>query len=302
MLELLLSQCAFCNNEDISSLEKSFKFKTSADCGHQVCLSCFNGNVFRDKKTVPCPTCKVPMKKAQLKDESKEEIEYDKEVRIRHEVMSDFNLESEDFPTNEDFHAYQELATTIVWNRLHGLEPEWTKEKVAWNQKEHRAKIAQRQALRAEAERRFQEEEEVEAERKLEEYQDLIEREREEQELRQLEREEGIEVILGERKRTTAGQLRAKRRREEQEARERAAVQQGYGPQEVKYEHSAVLWTQQQLMAQPRADKRRTVAATEPFGELGAADLRQARRQAGGATVATAHKRTAQLLRDGLLA
>uniref|UniRef100_A0A7S2S831 RING-type domain-containing protein n=1 Tax=Mucochytrium quahogii TaxID=96639 RepID=A0A7S2S831_9STRA len=297
MIELLKSMCVFCNNRNINYLVTTFKFKTAKECGHQICSTCLEGSIFRNKKSTECPKCKAVIKKSQLSDKTKEQLAYERESKIRKEVMSKFNLIQEDFETKEEFYKYQELAEEIVMNKLNGTNLEWAEKQIAKNWQENQAKIGRRTAIKAEEMRRFKEELIADRERRKEELREIIIREREELLARQLEREEGMQVILGERKLTTA-EMKKLKEKEEKEAREKDAIQQGYGPQIVRYDNNAVLWPQHQLDAQPRKEKVLVEVKKE---SLSAEEERAARRVAGGLDPTAAATKTTELMFADLL-
>mmetsp|Transcript_38150 Transcript_38150/g.61917 ORF Transcript_38150/g.61917 Transcript_38150/m.61917 type:complete len:213 (+) Transcript_38150:316-954(+) len=211
--------------------------------------------------------------------------------------MSKFNLIQEDFETKEEFYKYQELAEEIVMNKLNGTNLEWAEKQIAKNWQENQAKIGRRTAIKAEEMRRFKEELIADRERRKEELREIIIREREELLARQLEREEGMQVILGERKLTTA-EMKKLKEKEEKEAREKDAIQQGYGPQIVRYDNNAVLWPQHQLDAQPRKEKVLVEVKKE---SLSAEEERAARRVAGGLDPTAAATKTTELMFADLL-
>ncbi|GBG34847.1 RNA polymerase II transcription factor B subunit 3 [Hondaea fermentalgiana] len=297
MLELLTNLCAFCNNKNLNFLETSFNFKTSAECGHQVCSNCYHGPVFQSKKVVPCPTCGKPMKKAQLKDKSWEQLQYEKEVKIRREVMRIFNLARDDFETQEEFENFRELGESIVWHRMNGVRLEWAEETLEQIEAKYRPKIQRRRAIVLDERRRFAEKQVEENERKREELLELMEAEEEERALRRLEQEEGVQVELGERRRSKVAEIRARKKKEQEEARERAAIQQGYGPQVVQFNQGAQLWTAHQLETQPRKEN----VQISTYENTGPDELRRLRQEAGGLDRDAASKRTHELILAGLL-
>jgi hypothetical protein len=300
-LEFLGSKCVFCNNKNLNFLEESFRFKTASECGHRMCSTCFDGPLFRTKKILDCPGCAngQQLKRTQLLDGTKEEIDYQREVKVRKQILSSFNLAREDFPDDTSFAAYQELAEEIVACKLSGRDLKWADAQLEKNEANYRAQIARRAAIRAEADRRFVEEQKVAAERGREELRLTILRERNEKLARQLEKAEGNQVALGELKATTAALLKAENDLRERERKEKLALQVeqgGYLPATLHLDMAA-LWPPHQAEAQPRKERQQPAPV---FVGMDPKDLRKARRLAGGANTSAFRARTQQLTLTGL--
>jgi len=262
------------------------------------CSNCFDGPVFKTQKVVDCRACNEPLKKTFFSDLTKEEIDYERERAIRKDVLSKFNLLPEDFDSLEEYLDYQELAEQIVWNKLHREDVNWATEQIERNERENRTKIARRTADRAQALRRFRDEEKEEKARKREAMRLLLARERYERLSKQLEKAERNKVAIGEIRATTRAMREAEQELREREQRERdriAMEQDGYGPQ-VLHLDQAALWPQHFLDAQPRPEK-----ASFSHDALSVSDLRAARRLAGGFDAAAASRRAEQVMLAGLL-
>eukprot|EP00512_Aurantiochytrium_limacinum_P000063 CAMPEP_0171488210 /NCGR_PEP_ID=MMETSP0958-20121227/2084_1 /TAXON_ID=87120 /ORGANISM="Aurantiochytrium limacinum, Strain ATCCMYA-1381" /LENGTH=239 /DNA_ID=CAMNT_0012021305 /DNA_START=408 /DNA_END=1127 /DNA_ORIENTATION=+ len=237
------------------------------------------------------------MKKAQLKDKSWEQLQYEKEVKIRREIMRVFNLAEDDFETSKEYNDFRELAESLVWHRMNGLRTEWVDQTLEQTENKYRAKIQRRRAILLDERRRFVENQVEETERKREELLELIEAEEEERALRLLEREEGVQVELGERRRSKVAEIRARKKKEQEEARERAAIQQGYGPQVLQFNQGAQLWTMHQQETQPRKEN----VTVRAFEDVSQDELRKLRQEAGGLDRNAINKRTHELILAGLL-
>jgi len=298
IIELLNSECAFCQNRNVNYLEKAFKFRTSALCGHQVCSNCFRGPVFQKKREVPCPKCNKPMNKAKLKDKSWDELQYEKEIRIRKEIYGIINLTREDFDNPQECEDALELAETLVAHRMAGTEEDGEKSQLEEFEARYRAKIQRRRAIRASERQQFLDNMEEEEALRREKLLELMEAEEEEKELRRLEREEGIKVELGERRRSKVAELRAKKKREEELKREQEAIQQGYGPQVMALKDNEVLWTQAQLEQQPKKIKGQKPSK---YKDVDAKTLRTAQQKASGFSVQAREKRIREMMIAGLL-
>ena len=298
-LEFLGSKCVFCDNKNLNFLEESFRFRTSAECGHRICSTCFDGAVFKTKKIVDCPACGTQIKRTQLLDQSKEEIDYQRELKVRKQVMTSFNLARDDFPDASSFAAYQELAEEVVACKLSGRDVKWADAQLEKNDTENRVRIARRAAIRAEADRRFADELKQAAAREREELRLTILRERNEMLARQLEKAEGNQVALGELKATTAALLRAENERLERERKEQLALQVergGYMPAALHLDLAA-LWPPHQAEAQPKKHKLQPAPAGD---DLDTDELRRLRRLAGGQDLTAISVRTRQMTLAGL--
>mmetsp|Transcript_3690 Transcript_3690/g.7163 ORF Transcript_3690/g.7163 Transcript_3690/m.7163 type:complete len:304 (-) Transcript_3690:30-941(-) len=252
--EFLSDKCVFCDNRNVNSLEQSFSFKTSTVCLHRICAHCY-GVVFKSKKAVDCPRCGQQIKPNRVSNKPREEIEYERQVQIRHEVIEKIYLTRADFDSDKEFNDYQELAEELVWNKIHRQKTEWTDQQIADLSKRYRANIVRRRADLDAANRLFLENQREEQLRRKEELQLMILREQEELIARQLEREEGNQVALGQRKTTRAAAERLEKQLEERKRREQEqiALEQGYAPQVVHYDQNS-LWPPHQLEAQPKRD------------------------------------------------
>ena len=63
------------------------------ECGHKICENC-KSQMFnkQQQNSVPCHICRRPLRRRDICEKSKEEIEFDNEIRIRNLLQIQFNF------------------------------------------------------------------------------------------------------------------------------------------------------------------------------------------------------------------
>eukprot|EP00924_Labyrinthula_sp_SR-Ha-C_P008760 snap_masked-scaffold_2-processed-gene-1.15-mRNA-1 protein AED:1.00 eAED:1.00 QI:0/-1/0/0/-1/1/1/0/189 len=82
------------------------------------------------------------MKRTQISEASKEQIQLEKERKVRIKVMKEFNLSETDFDSLEDFRKYQEKAEDVIFAFLKDKNSPWAEEEMKINREKYKEKIA----------------------------------------------------------------------------------------------------------------------------------------------------------------
>jgi CDK-activating kinase assembly factor MAT1 len=165
--------CALCKKKESPWLDASnqnrFQVNTNAQCGHKFCPSCidqeFNNN---KKRQILCPLCRTIVTRdkvsrfslsiplhilyffAKLSFKSLEEIEAERDTAVRRKIATIFNKCEEDFDHVEEFRDYQQFVEDIVFNLVHEIDVEETKQKVEEYKAQNLKEMALNQAKAAE--------------------------------------------------------------------------------------------------------------------------------------------------------
>ena len=122
---------------------------------HTRCNMCLL-QLFQDARaTLPCPFCKMPVKREDYMMKTKQELDYEKEIKIRARIhrMQDciktsYNEQREDFVSEEQWDAYLERIEDIsktylntVYNLVEGVDEEETELEVRNYETQNRIKI-----------------------------------------------------------------------------------------------------------------------------------------------------------------
>mmetsp|Transcript_16580 Transcript_16580/g.19324 ORF Transcript_16580/g.19324 Transcript_16580/m.19324 type:complete len:301 (+) Transcript_16580:21-923(+) len=212
--------CVFCHNKNVDLLANN-TFFTAKDCGHQICESC------KPTTEVNCPSCGISIKKSGISKKSFEQLEYERERKIRLDVMNVYNLQQDDFDTLKEFYDYQEEAETLIYNKIKRINQTETDRLIVEQKHKNHDKISENRL------RLFNSNREIEneiREKKLKELKLLIESdylETKERADRQLELEEQMLVCLGELECTTLERKRSLEREKKRKEYESHLAQGG---------------------------------------------------------------------------
>jgi len=205
-----IQRCVVCRtsqSDDANILNTDMKFLISK-CGHRFCDQCVKRE-FQHKREIHCPVCAKSIKKNQLQDKTVEELNYTKQVSVRKKVMKDYNKTEEEFETLEAYNDYLEQVEDLIYALIHGSEEEKAGAQKQWKEyrQENLILIATNDAKKAEEERRavqqLGEEMRVAQERRLLQHFEDAQHEAEVS----LQRQQRMEVALGEREEKDVMQL-----------------------------------------------------------------------------------------------
>ncbi|KAI9245249.1 CDK-activating kinase assembly factor MAT1-domain-containing protein, partial [Phascolomyces articulosus] len=102
------AQCPVCKSDKY--LTPNLKLLVSP-CFHKMCESCID-RLF-SAGPAPCPICQQILRKNQFMSQIFEDLEVEKEVRIRKRVNKVFNKRPEDFPSLRLYNDYLEEVEDI---------------------------------------------------------------------------------------------------------------------------------------------------------------------------------------------
>uniref|UniRef100_A0AAV1US84 RING-type domain-containing protein n=1 Tax=Peronospora matthiolae TaxID=2874970 RepID=A0AAV1US84_9STRA len=210
--EELALRCCVCGTsaeDDSNYLNTKMKMLISK-CGHRFCDHCIKRE-FQHKREVACAACQKPVKKSQLQDKTIEELNFAKETSIRKKVIKDYNKTEEDFDTLDEYNDYLETLENLVFDLVYGNEDERAAAQKQWKQyrQENAILIATNDAKKADEERRIAQLI-AEQQRMAEERRQLQQREDSQFEADlELQKEQLMEVALGERDESDVAKLRA---------------------------------------------------------------------------------------------
>ncbi|KAJ2962923.1 hypothetical protein NQZ79_g1964 [Umbelopsis isabellina] len=184
------AQCPVCKSDKY--LTPNLKLLVSP-CFHKMCESCID-RLF-SAGPAPCPICLQTLRKNQFMSQIFEDLNVEKEVRIRKKVSRIFNKRPEDFPSLRAYNDYLEEVEDITFNLINEVDVAETEAKMAQYEKENKDIIAANEA-RIENEQKtssYQEElEKKEKEQRLEDYRRQLEEERQ---MREKEKNELIREL-----------------------------------------------------------------------------------------------------------
>jgi len=155
--------CVLCNTKENAASNLSsevFLVNKLASCGHKFCTSCVDRQ-FSRKRVFSCPKCGGEVKKGSLSEKGLDELECEKDVSTRRRIKGIYNMSDSDFDTLSEFQDYEEEVECIIFNLVHGVDEEDTKQKVAVYKEQNARRITEKSAER---EARMQEEQTMIAE------------------------------------------------------------------------------------------------------------------------------------------
>lgn len=119
-------QCPLCKSD--SYLNPNIKMLVSP-CFHRLCEQC----VYRlfAHGYAPCPECQAPLRRINFITSTFEDVEVEREIRIRKVLSSHFSRREEEFKTILDYHDYLEAFEDAVFELLALKNEALVKEKIA---------------------------------------------------------------------------------------------------------------------------------------------------------------------------
>ncbi|KAI7859017.1 CDK-activating kinase assembly factor MAT1-domain-containing protein [Circinella umbellata] len=174
------AQCPVCKSDKY--LTPNLKLLVSP-CFHKMCESCID-RLF-SAGPAPCPICQQVLRKNQFMSQIFEDLEVEKEVRIRKRVNKVFNKRPEDFPSIRLYNDYLEEVEDITFNLMNEVDVAETEARITAYEMENKDSIAANEARMANEQRYMNYQDELEKqqrEQKREEYIQLLEEERRQKE------------------------------------------------------------------------------------------------------------------------
>ncbi|KAI8578986.1 hypothetical protein K450DRAFT_244458 [Umbelopsis ramanniana AG] len=175
------AQCPVCKSDKY--LTPNLKLLVSP-CFHKMCESCID-RLF-SAGPAPCPICLQTLRKNQFMSQIFEDLNVEKEVRIRKKVSRIFNKRPEDFSSLRTYNDYLEEVEDITFNLINEVDVAETEAKMARYEKENKDSIAANEARSVN-------------EMKKSSYQEEIEKQEKEQRLADYRRQLEEEKLLKER-------------------------------------------------------------------------------------------------------
>ncbi|KAI9304099.1 CDK-activating kinase assembly factor MAT1-domain-containing protein [Cunninghamella echinulata] len=189
------AQCPVCKSDKY--LTPNLRLLVSP-CFHKMCESCIE-RLFGAGPS-HCPMCQLVLRKNQFMSQIFEDLEVEKEVRIRKRVAKVFNKRPEDFPSLRTYNDYLEEVEDITFNLMNEVDVAETEARINAYEVENKDIIAANQAKLANESRfqSYQEElEKKEKEHRREEYLQQLEEERKQ---KAHEKSELIKELVSEKK------------------------------------------------------------------------------------------------------
>lgn len=206
--ENFVVRCALCGTTegDASNLSSQTTLQTNTNvrCGHMFCNTCVERELVR-RREFPCPICKTPVKRVNLKKQSLDAVQCEKDSNWRKHVLSIYNKTEKDFGTLLEYNDYLEDIEDKIY-AIVNEEPEAERYRAELKEYEqqHKAQIVIRQSQRADEHRSVQDR--IDAEQRLadESRKAIEEEERAVAAAKKRFKTETAEVMLGEREEVSA--------------------------------------------------------------------------------------------------
>ena len=144
-------KCASCLKEQNSAdnIEDEI-FYTNIDpddptkCNHRFCNRCKINN-FNKKRNFACPVCQSTVKESNLKQQTYDDYEIKKDIKIRKKIKSIYNKTETDFKTLKEFQDYDEYVEDLIYNLVHNINKDDTEKLVKDYETSHMKEIAKKQ-------------------------------------------------------------------------------------------------------------------------------------------------------------
>lgn len=206
--ENFVVRCAMCGTteQDASNLSSQTTLQTNATvrCGHMFCSACVERELVR-RREFPCPECNTAVKRVNLKKQSLDAVQCEKDTNWRKRILSVYNKTEKDFPTLLEYNNYLEEVEDKIYAIVNEEpEAEEIKAQLKEYEQQHKAQIVIRQSQRADEERSVQDR--IAAEQRLadESRKAMEEEERAVAAAKKRFKTETAEVLLGEREEVSA--------------------------------------------------------------------------------------------------
>eukprot|EP00127_Corallochytrium_limacisporum_P002942 Clim_evm31s143 gene=Clim_evmTU31s143 len=177
--------CPVCKSRK-SYLNPNFKLLLTR-CGHRFCQSC-KERIFR-RHNPTCPECGQILRENEITDPQFDDLEVEKEMRVRKAILRTYNKTEEDFKDLRLYNDYLEEIEDIVFNLTNNVDVDETKARVAKYREENKPAITQaalrRQEMEKSMKKEIDEEEEERERHRQEAVQRLLQERQAKQELEQ---------------------------------------------------------------------------------------------------------------------
>jgi uncharacterized Zn finger protein (UPF0148 family) len=144
-------KCASCLKEQNSAdnIEDEI-FYTNIDpddptkCNHRFCSRCKVNN-FNKKRNFACPICQSIVKESNLKQQTYDDYEIKRDIKIRKKIKSIYNKTETDFKTLIEYQDYDEYREDIIYNLVHNINKDETEKLIKDYESSHMKEIAKKQ-------------------------------------------------------------------------------------------------------------------------------------------------------------
>lgn len=177
--------CALCKSDYY--LNRNLKLLVSP-CYHRLCDACVQ-RLFTHG-TAPCPVCETQLKRSNFVLPLFEDLQVEREVRVRKQVVAIFNQRLEDFASLKEYNDYLEEIEDMVFNLVHDVDVQKTNAKLESYRQQNQMSIARNARRMKQEESLVKQQQEMQVQRRMDYEQQLLdEMEREQM---QLESEEAV--------------------------------------------------------------------------------------------------------------
>jgi len=111
-------------------------------CRHYFCDKCYQRE-FAVKRQFSCGRCNRIVQKHNVVQKDADEIEVERDFKIRKEIKAIYNKTCEAFPDEDAYRDYEEMVEDIIYNLVNNVDVEATNKQVAAYQEENRQAIAE---------------------------------------------------------------------------------------------------------------------------------------------------------------
>lgn len=154
-----LEACPVCKSDQY--LDPNLRFLVSP-CYHRVCETCVD-RLFAHG-AAPCPVCSGQLRRGHFVLPTFEDMQVERECRIRKRIASTFNKREEDFATLRDYNDYLEEVEEIIFNLMNEVDVQRTEARLEAYRQQNAEQIArnrQKEQWEGERAKRAREEEEM---------------------------------------------------------------------------------------------------------------------------------------------
>lgn len=163
-----METCPVCKSDKY--LDQSLKLLVSP-CYHRVCDSCVQ-RLF-SYGSAPCPVCGTTLRRSNFVNPVYEDLEVEREVRIRRQLGAIFNRQESDFDSLHAYNDYLEEVEEIVFNLVNDVDIQRTNARLEEYRVQYRdlisrnAGLASRQARLAKQQREAEEQQRLNYEQQI---------------------------------------------------------------------------------------------------------------------------------------
>ncbi|OZJ04312.1 hypothetical protein BZG36_03168 [Bifiguratus adelaidae] len=139
------SKCLLCGSDKF--FQPNLKLLISP-CFHKMCESCIDARFSAGPAPCPGANCHQVLRKNEFRQQIFEDLNVEKEVRVRTKVAKIFNKRPEDFKTARAYDDYLEEVEEITFNLINNVDIDETQAKMRQYEQENKDVIAANEARR----------------------------------------------------------------------------------------------------------------------------------------------------------